>query len=149
MSAVAESPKKWRKRLLRFTVTSSLMGVSFAVGVAITFFMAVRLLAPIAVTGMTFGLVGMASASANATTNALYSGDSEMRLAVLTQLKQSFVTQPPQSFDATVANWILPALKQCLTDADPEVVALAGELVDFITANTLPPLQQVTEPISL
>lgn len=141
MSAVVESPKKWRKRLLRFTVTSSLMGVSFGVGVAITLFIAVRLLAPIAVTGMTFGLVGMASASANATTNALYSGDSEMRLAVLMQLKQSSVTQPPQSFDATVANWILPALKQCQTDPDPEVVALADELVEFITANTLPPPQ--------
>ena len=114
------------------------MGISFAVGVAISLFIAVRLLAPIAVTGMTFGMVGLASSSANSTTSALYSGDSAMRLTVLTQLKQSFDSQPPQTFDATAANWILPAIKQCQTDTDPEVVALADELIEFINANTLP-----------
>ena len=141
MSTVKEAPGKWRTRLLRLSITSTLMGISFAVGVAITAFIAVRLLFPIAATGMTMGLVGLSSASANATTSALYSGDSEMRLTVLTQLKQSFDTQPTQTFDTTTANWILPAIKQCQTDADPEVVILADELIEFINANTLSPPQ--------
>lgn len=64
MSSVIEAPKKWRKRLLRLTITTTLMGVSFAIGVAFTVFIAARLLAPIAVTGMTFGMVGLAFASA-------------------------------------------------------------------------------------
>lgn len=145
MSAATESPNKWRKRLLRFTITSTLMGVSFAVGVAITLIIAVRLLAPIAVTGMTLGMVGLASESVNATTSALYSGDSEMRLTVLTQLKQSFGTQPTQKFDTATANWILPAIKQCQTDADPVVVAIADELVAFINDNTLPSPQSAAE----
>lgn len=138
MSTAIESPRKWRKRLLRFCITSSLMGISFALGVAITLFIAVRLLAPISVTGMTLGMLGLVSASANATTSALYSGDSEMRLTVLTQLKQSFDTQPPQAFDATAADWILPAIKQCQMDTDPAVVALADEIIEFINTNTLP-----------
>ena len=141
MSAVIEAPKKWRKRRLRLTITTILMGVSFAVGVAIKLFIAARLLTPIAVTGMKFGMVGLASASAHATTSALYSGDSEMRLNVLRQPKQSFDSQPPQTFDATAANWILHAIKLCQTDTDPEVVALADELIEFINANTLPPPQ--------
>ncbi|MDC0294824.1 hypothetical protein OAK98_05440, partial [Mariniblastus sp.] len=67
MSTVKEAPGKWRTRLLRLSITSTLMGISFAVGVAITAFIAVRLLFPIAATGMTMGLVGLSSASANAT----------------------------------------------------------------------------------
>ena len=133
--------KKWRNRLLRFTITSFLMGVSFAVGMALALVIAVRLLAPIALAGMTFGMVGLAAASANSTTSALYSGDSEMRLTVLAQLKHSFGTPPTQKFDTATVNWILPAIKQCQTDADPVVVALADELVAFINDNTMSPLQ--------
>lgn len=141
MSSTIESPKRWRKRLLRFSMVSALMGVSFSIGVAITLFIAVHLLAPLALTGMTFGMVSLASANAHATTSALYSGDSEMRSTVLTQLKQSFESQPTQTFDTATADWILPAIKQCQSDPDPEVVALADELYEFISANTLPPPQ--------
>ena len=141
MPAATVLPNKWRNRLLRFTITSSLMGVSFAVGMALALVIAVRLLAPIALAGMTFGMAGLAAANANSTTSALCSGNSEMRLTVLAQLKQSFGTSPRQKFDTATVNWILPALKQCQTDADPVVVALADELVAFINDNTMSPLQ--------
>lgn len=141
MPTSIESPEKWRKRLLRFSIKSPWMGLSFAAGVAMTLFIAVLILARIAVTVMAFGMIGLVSTSANATTTALASGDSEMRRTVLTQLKQSFDSQPPQTFDETTANWILPDLKQCQTDRDSEVVALANELVEFINANTIPPPQ--------
>ena len=141
MSTVKEAPGKWRTRLLRLSITSTLMGISFAVGVAITAFIAVRLLFPIAATGMTMGLVGLSSASANATTSALYSGDSEMRMTVLTQLKQTFDTQPVQTFDVQTTAWILPAIEQCKTDGDPEVVALAEELASYVNDKTSPPPQ--------
>ncbi|MDB4634042.1 hypothetical protein OAG76_01420 [Rubripirellula sp.] len=145
MSNEIEAPRKWRKRLTRWTITSLLMGSSFAVGVAVTSVIAAKLLFPIAATGMTtgmtMGLVGMVQASSAATLNALYSGDSEMRLTVLTQLKQSFDAQPTQKFDTAAAAWILPAVEHCKTDKDPAVVALADELVEFINDNTLPPPQ--------
>lgn len=135
------SPTRWRKRLLQLSIAFTLMGISFAVGVAITVLIAVRVLAPIAVTGMTIGMVGLASVSGHASTSALYSGDSEMRREVLTQLKEAFVTQPSQTIDDTTANWLLPAIEQCQMDNDPEVVALADELIEYINANTLPPSQ--------
>ena len=145
MSTVKEAPGKWRTRLLRLSITSTLMGISFAVGVAITAFIAVRLLFPIAATGMTMGLVGLSSASANATTSALYSGDSAMRLSVLTQIKAQFDSEPTQSFDPQTAAWIVPAIAQCKTDEDPDVVSLAEDLVGFVKDRTSPPVQQVTE----
>ncbi len=107
------------------------MGASFAVGVTLTVVVAARILLPIAA----MGLVGLASAGANATISALYSGDSETRLTILTQLKQSFETQPSQNFDPQTADWILPALEQCLTDVDPNVVALADEMIVYININ--------------
>ena len=55
MSTAKEAPGEWRTRLLRLSITSTLMGISFAVGVAITAFIAVRLLFPIAASGMTYG----------------------------------------------------------------------------------------------
>jgi hypothetical protein len=141
MPTAIERPRTWRKRLLRLTITGGLMGVSFAVGVVITLVIAIRMLFPIAATGMTVGMVGLASASANATTSALYAGDSEMRLSVLKQLKQTFDSQPAQTFDAQSAAWILPAIEQCETDGDPEVVALAEELASYVRDNTSPPPQ--------
>ncbi len=141
MTTAREAPGKWRTRLLRLSITSTLMGISFAVGVAITAFIAVRLLFPIAATGMTMGLIGLSSASAHTTTSALYSGDSEMRLTVLTQLKQTFDTQPAQTFDAQTAGWLLPAIEQCKTDGDPDVVALAEELASYVNDKTSPPPQ--------
>ena len=119
---------KWRWRLTRIVVVIVLMGASFAVGVTLTVVVAARILLPIAA----MGLAGLASAGANATISALYSGDSEMRLTVLTQLKQSFDTHPSQKFDPQTADWILPAIEQCLTDVDPNVVALADELIVYV-----------------
>lgn len=43
MSTAREAPGKWRRRLLRLSITSTLLGISFAVGVAIT-----ALFAPVA-----------------------------------------------------------------------------------------------------
>jgi hypothetical protein len=113
------------------------MGASLAVGVTLTVVVAAKILLPIAATA----LVGLASAGANATTSALYSGDSDTRLTVLTQIKQSFDTQPSQQFDPQTADWILPAIEQCLTDVDPNVVALADEMIVYININkSLTPL---------
>ena len=85
-------------------------------------------------------LVGVVSAHVNATTNDLYNGDSETRITVLKQIEQSFGLQAPQPIEPQSAAWILPAIEQCRTDSDPEVVALAGKLADYINDNTsLPP----------
>jgi hypothetical protein len=113
------------------------MGISFVVGVVITAFLAVRLLLPMAA----MGLLGMASAGAQATTNALYSGDSATRLTVLTQLKQTFDANPAITFDEQSSAWILPAVERCKTDSDPEVVALAEELASDIKDKTTQPPQ--------
>jgi hypothetical protein len=139
MSTDTEAPKKWRKRLLRFTIIGSLMGVSFGAGVAVTATVAVLMLVPFAATGLTIGLAGMAAASVNATANTLYTGDSASRLTILTYLKQSFAAQATQPIDPQLSAWILPAVEQCKTDSDPVVVDLATELADYITDNTAPP----------
>ncbi len=132
-------PTKRRPRWIRIINTSLLMGLSFALGVTVTAVIAIMLLLPIAATGLTMGIVGLASASAIASVNALYSADSEMRLTVLTQLEQSFDAQPGQKFDSQTVLWILPAIEICKTDSDQEVVELANELVIYINNNTLPP----------
>jgi hypothetical protein len=138
MSTAEIKANKWRKRLWQFTITSTLMGISFAMGVAITAFLAFRLLFPIAATGVAMGMIGMASAGAHATTVALYSGDSATRLTVLTQLQQTFDAQPAMTFDHQASAWILPAIEECKTDRDPEVVALAGKLFTYIKSKTQP-----------
>ena len=137
MSTITEASKKSRGRLSRFMITITLVGASFVVGSAVTAVIAVRLLVPVVFTG----LAGMVSVGVNATANALYTGDSETRLTVLTQLKQSFDAQAPQPIDSQLAAWILPAIEQCRTDSDPDVVALAGKLADHIKDNTSPPPQ--------
>jgi hypothetical protein len=130
MATTAVSQNRWRKRLGRLAIISTLMGISFAAGAAIMAVLAVRLLSPIVV----MGLLGIAAAGANATTNALYFGDSATRLAALTQLKQSFEAEPTPTIDAQTAAWILPAIEQCKTDGDAEVVAMAEQLATDIRA---------------
>jgi hypothetical protein len=75
----------------------------------------------------------------DATTNALYSGDSATRLTVLTQIQQELDTQPTMAFDQQTSAWILPAIEQCKKDVDPEVVSLAEELAIRIKEKTQPP----------
>ncbi len=77
----------------------------------------------------------------DATTNALYSGDSTTRLTVLTQIRQEVDAQPTMTFDHQTSAWILPAIEQCKKDMDPEVVSLAEELAICIKEKTQPPLQ--------
>jgi len=108
-----------------------LLGASFIVGAAVMAIIAVRM----GTTALTV-LVGVVSADLKATTNALYNGDSKTRLTLLTQINQSFGSQTPQPIDSQSAAWILPAIEQCRTDSDPEVVALAGKLADYINDNT-------------
>jgi hypothetical protein len=127
-------PSKWRKRIWRLTIISTLIGILFAVGAAIVGFLAIRV-----VTGMMMGMIGMASASTLATTNGLYYGDSATRLTVLTQLKHAFDEQPTMTFDVPTAEWILPAVDHCKTDIDLEVVALAEELASYINERTTHP----------
>jgi hypothetical protein len=134
MSTAVVEPNKWRKRVWRFTIASTLMGILLAIGAAIMGFIAIRVLA-----GMMMAMTGMASASAQATTNALYSGDSATRLTVLTQLQQTFDTQPTITFEHQTSAWILPAIEQCKKDVDPEVVSLAEELAIYVKEKTQPP----------
>ena len=136
MATAIEVSDKRRMRLKRLAITSVLMGVSFAIGVAVTAVIAVSLVLPVAVSSL-----GLASESANAIVSNLYSGDSEMRLTVLTYLKKSFETQPSQKYDSPTVAWILPAVEQCKTDSDPKVVELASEVADHINNNTVPPPQ--------
>lgn len=134
MSNAAAVPNKWRKRVWRLTIASFLIGISFSVGVALTAYFAVRLLFPIVL-----GMFGLFLTGAQATTSALYSGDSATRLTVLTQLKQAFDEQPTMTFDVQTAEWILPAVDQCKTDIDPKVVALAEELACYVREKTTQP----------
>ena len=113
------------------------MGISFSVGVVVTGVVAFRLL--MLIVGM--AMVGLLSTSANDIYNELYAGDSQTRLAVLTQLKTSFDTQPPVPVDPNLSAWILPARKQSQSDPDPNVVSLATEIVAIIDDNTVKPPQ--------
>jgi hypothetical protein len=135
MSTAVVTPNKWRKRRWRLIIFGILM--SFAVGVATTAYISVRLIS-FAATGMAMALVGLASASMDATVNALYTGDSATRLTVLTELKKSLESQTPQPIDPQLSAWILPAIELCRTDADPVVVDVATELADYIYSNTTP-----------
>mgnify|MGYP006196495213 CR=1 FL=1 len=92
---------------------------------------------PVAVLGATTGMIGLASASAQSTINALYSSDSETRHRILTELNAAFNAQPTQKFDTQTADWILPALNQCKTDEDSNVVALANEIIEYIGNNMI------------
>lgn len=134
MSTVVLEPKKWRKRVWRLTIISTLFGILLAIGAAIMGFIAIRVL-----TGMMMATIGMASASAQATTNALYSGDSATRLTVLTQIRQTFDAQPTVTLDHQTSAWILPAIEQCKKDVDPAVVSLAEELAIYVKDKTQPP----------
>jgi hypothetical protein len=96
-------------------------------------FIAIRVLV-----AMMMAMIGIASASAQATTNSLYSGDSATRLTVLTQLQQTFDAQPTITFDHQTSAWILPAIQQCETDMDPEVVSLAKKLTIYVKDKTQP-----------
>lgn len=134
--SVTTAESKWRIRLRRWTVVSSLLVISFSVGAAITAYIAFRLLVTIAAIGMTVGMLAVASSGAQATTSALYSGDSATRLLVLMQLQQTLDAQPTLTVDMQTSAWILPAIEQCKSDADPEVVSLADELARQVKAKT-------------
>ena len=116
---------------MRYLVMSMLVVAFFIAGAAVVAVIAIRL----GTTAISV-LAGVVSADLNATTNALYNGDSKTRLTVLTQINQSFGAQTPQAIDPQSAAWILPAIEECRTDEDPEVVALAEKLSDYITDNT-------------
>ncbi len=136
MSAAAVEPNKWRKRLWRLTIANTLMGISFAIGVAITAFIAFRLLLPIAATGMTMGMIGMAFCWGTCHDQCLVFRGLATRLTVLTQLQQTFDAQPTMTFDEQTSAWILPAIEQCKTDVDPEVISLAEKLATYVKDNT-------------
>jgi len=141
MSTASGAQKKWLQRLRQLALTSTWISVSFTLGSLITAYIAVRLLFPLAITGMAMGMLGMAWSSAQASISALYSGDSTTRLAVLNELKVACDSQPAMTFDAPTAAWLLPAIEQCQTDADPEVVAIAVQLASYIRLKT-PPTSQ-------
>lgn len=88
------------------------------------------------VTTAVTALAVVVSVDMDAITNALHYGDSKTRRFALTQINQSFGSQTSQPIDQMSAAWILPAIEQCHTDPDPEVVALADKLAAFIRDNT-------------
>lgn len=130
--------RRWRKRLWRIAITSTLMGVSFVVGAGITAYIAFQLLLPMVAAGMTVGMVGLASAATHAVTNALCCGDSATRLDVLTRLKEAFDAEPAMALDGEASAWILSALEPCRTDRDPRVVSLAEGIATSVKQRANP-----------
>ena len=105
-----------KRRLTRLSFFGLLLAGSFMLGATVTAVIAARVFLPIMTAGMAMGLVGLASLSATATIDALRTGDSETRKTVLVGLKESIALQGQPSTDPQLANWILPALEQCMTD---------------------------------
>lgn len=134
-----KSREKWlRKRWLRIAMIGCLMVTCFMAGSAVTAVVAARLLLPVAAAGLTMGMLGVAAATSwSATLSGLQVGDSKTRLEILTQLQQALTTQPPQQFDGQSNAIFVSALKQCETDSDPQVVALAGQLIEWIENNAI------------
>lgn len=126
-----------KRRLFRYGVIATLMGVSFTLGVAVTAVATLPIIAGLAAQSAGMQIIGMISASSSATMAVLNSGDSASRFTVLTQLKQVFESPELQKIDPQVAAIILPAVEQCKADSDPEVVELASELIKMIEDNTV------------
>ncbi len=127
LETAPRSSKKrvWLGRLAKLLVICLLMSLSFAAGVAVT----LRLVLPIA---MSFGLVGIASAGANQMMTVLFSGTSQERLQVLATLSEHFNGPNAPATDMSSWKFIQPALQACLSDPDPAVTKLAGELLKTI-----------------
>ena len=125
-TALRPSKKRvWIGRLAKLVVIGLLMSLSFAAGVAVT----LRTVVPVA---MTMGLVGLATQGANQITSVLFAGSSAERLQVLTTLSAHFNGPNAPATDMSSWNFIEPALQACLSDPDPGVTKLAGELLETI-----------------
>jgi hypothetical protein len=85
---------------------------------------------------MVMGLVGLTYANLTATIDALHTGDSEIRKIALVSLKQSFPSQGQTPIAPELATLLLPAPGHCMTDEDPEVIALAKEIKAILQGNT-------------
>ena len=127
---------KWPKRIVGLIIAVVLMGGSFALGVVVTAILAFRLMLPLATANLALGALTTMS---QATTNALYTGDSATRLQVLTQLEAAFNGEQFQQIDPAVADWFKPAFESCRTDQDANVVAAADRLIELLDCKTEPP----------
>ena len=107
------------------------MLLAFGLGAAVTATNAARMLLQVAAVGMT---MGRASASLDSISNTLHEGDSDQRLEVLAQLKESLSSFA--NVDPHLAEWIAPAIEKCRTDPNPRVVDLANEIGIIITAKS-------------
>jgi len=103
-----------------------------ALGVAATVVIAAKVLLPIAAKGFGEIVGAIAAAAAESTKEVLHHGDSAQRLTLLTQLKESFATADLKEIDPQVAEWFRPGLEECGKDEDPNVVALAVELLALL-----------------
>ena len=130
MKPCHQVPSPWPRRIRRLAVVSLVLVFVLTTSATMVAFRVARTL-----TSFAGSFVEAMATAANSAINALYVGDSETRLTVLTQLKQMLDKQPLQSMDPQLAAWILPAIEQCLNDVDPNVVALADELIVNICIN--------------
>ncbi len=125
-------------RSFRLCLAMLLIALSFSLGAAVTAFIAVRLFLPVAGAGWFIGIAALSLAAATEMKTTLMHGNSEQRLMVLTQLRDSLSTPNAPPIDSQVVEWITPALTACQEDGDPKVVELATDLLQSIVDNTAP-----------
>ena len=117
-------------RIGKLLVVGSLMTLSFGAGMVVMGIFAAAVAVPIMATGVTMAVGSAAAAGATMTVVALYQGDSEQRLDVLIALQEWFDQSADQEITPEAVEYWEPALRQCLTDLDPEVVRRAEELLE-------------------
>ncbi|MFO0906413.1 MAG: hypothetical protein U0939_25635 [Pirellulales bacterium] len=132
MNGESQTKSRWAWRIMRWAFVLLLMTGSFIAGAAVSAFVAVGLLAPVASVGFSLGMAGLASAGMASVLHALYAGDSATRLTTLEQLEQTFLSNPNQPVDPALAEMLLPALRQCEGDSDWKVALLASQLIECI-----------------
>lgn len=133
-----DTAPRWGWRIVRWLFVLLLMAGSFVAGAAVSAFVSLSLIAPVASVGFSVGLAGLASAGMTSVLHTLHAGDSATRLTTLQQLEQVFVANPSQPVDPQLAEMLLPALRQCQEDPDRQVSLLAGQLIDRIELGLKP-----------
>jgi hypothetical protein len=124
----AQSKSRFGRRVRWTLLVVGLMGVSFMAGAALTAVFAARIVLPLAAAGF----AGLAVSSSQLSLHILYAGDSTQRREVLSALQHSLIGNQGSVPDPAAATWLRPALEQCATDPDPEVAAMARELLDAL-----------------
>ena len=137
MSVKVRNTKTSRSRFRQWLLIGLLFVLSLSLATMVIGVVVVRLLLPVAAAGIQ-GLAEFAAASATATLDGLNHGDSQQRLTILTQLNDALGPSNPTLNDPQFTSWITPALKQCQTDSDPRVIALADQILQMLESSSEP-----------